>query len=70
MTMILTHLRVLKVVKNRQKRRNPLKRVKKITEILKMMKRLKFRNHEDQRKLFYLRKMIRMSCQKSYNLDN
>lgn len=70
MTMILTHLRVLKVVKNRQKRRNPLKRVKKITEILKMMKRLIFRNHEDQRKLFYLRKMIRMSCQKSYNLDN
>ena len=64
-----THLRVLKVVKNRQ-RRSRLKKVKKTVEILKMMKRLIFRNLEDQRKQFYLRKMRRMSCQRSFNLEN
>ena len=51
-------------------RRSLLKQVKKITEILKMMKRLIFRNIKDQRMLFYLRKMTRISCQRSLNFDN
>jgi hypothetical protein len=62
--MTLTHLRVLKVLKNLQMRRSRLKPVKK------MMKILILKHQPDQRDLFYLRKMTRISYQRSSNFGN